>query len=81
MNLENFMDTMTKYFSKANIKNTIAVISVVLSFSFLIILLFHPVPEGNRDLVNVLGGVILGVAINSVFGWLYTDNKKDKITP
>jgi len=81
MSFDTFLSNMARFLSKANIRNTVAAFSIFLSFGFLMLIAFHPVPEGNRDLVNVLGGVVIGAAINSVYGWLYTMNKKDKIEP
>ena len=41
------------------------------------ILVFKEVPTGNRDLFNVMIGVVCGSTITAVMGWLYTTNKQN----
>ena len=69
---------MWEKINKVSVQVIIAVISVLLSFGLLYFLVFKEVPAGNRDLFNVMIGVVIGSTITSVMGWLYTQSKSGK---
>lgn len=69
---------MKKLFSnigKAEIRNTIAVISVIGSFIMLYLIIMKPIPAGNKDTVNIAIGVILGGLIGGVTGYYFGASK------
>lgn len=59
---------------KGEIRNIIAVLYVSLVLGFIYVLAFKAVPEGNRDLVNVLGGVVIG-GVGIILSYLYGTSK------
>lgn len=75
---------MKKFFdniSKTEIRHAIAVIYVVMVLGYLYVLAYHPVPGENKDLVNVLGGVIIGgvgIILNFFFGSSKSETDKTK---
>jgi ABC-type tungstate transport system substrate-binding protein len=46
--------------SKQDIRNTMAVAWMVLSFVFVFKLLSTPIPAGNKDVVNTIAGLVIG---------------------
>jgi uncharacterized membrane protein len=69
-----------KLFSlKENITELLAIISTLGSFLFLILLAFKPIPEVNKDLLNILGGVVIGTTLGGVFGYFFGQSKKRDI--
>lgn len=71
------MKRLSIWLSKTNIRNFIAITTVVGSFVFLYRLANSPVPEGNRDLINILGGMVIGTSIAAVFGYYFGSNKDE----
>ena len=69
--------------SKQDIRNTLAVAWVALSFLFIFKLLNTPIPAGNKDVVNTIAGLIIGNLVGIVayyFGQSKTEvdqHKKD----
>lgn len=70
---------MKKFWEKmtvADIRNILAILYIVLVLGFLYVLAFHPVPAGNSNLVNILGGhVIAGSGI--ILGFFFGSSKRD----
>lgn len=66
---------MWEKLNKVSVQVIIAVLSVSCSFGLLYFLVFKEVPGGNRDLFNVLIGMVCGSSITAVMGWLYTQSK------
>jgi hypothetical protein len=62
--------------SKTDVRNIIAIIYVLLVLGFIYVLVFKPVPNENKDLVNVLGGVVIG-GIGPIIGFYYGSSKSD----
>jgi len=67
---------------KAEIRNIIAIVYVVMVLGFIYLIAVKAVPVENKDLVNVLGGVVIGgvgVILSYFFGSSKneTDNKKE----
>lgn len=69
---------MWEKLNKISVQVIIAVITITASFGLLYLLVFKEIPTGNRDLFNVMIGVVLGSTITAVAGWLYTDKKANK---
>jgi hypothetical protein len=61
--------------NKVPVQVILAVLISIGSFGLLYLLAFKEVPNGNRDLFNVLIGTVLGSTLTPVIGWLYTSNK------
>lgn len=66
---------MWEKLNKVSVQVIIAIISISSSFGLLYFLVFQEVPAGNRDLFNVMIGVVCGSTVTAVMGWLYTTNK------
>lgn len=64
-----------------SVQVTIAVLVVLLSFGLLYLLAYKEVPQGNRDLFNVLIGTVIGSTLTAIIGWLYTQSKPTKANP
>lgn len=76
------MKQLFQNIGKAEIRNIIAIVYVVMVLGFIYLLAMKPVPMENKDLVNVLGGVVIGgvgVILSFFFGSSKseTDSKKD----
>jgi hypothetical protein len=75
---------MTEFFrklSKQDIRNTMAIFWMVLSFAFLFKLLTKVIPEANKEVVMTIAGVVVGqlVGITSYyFGQSKSENDKGK---
>jgi hypothetical protein len=54
------MKSFLDLFSDTDVRNIIAVLYIVLVLFFIYVLAFVPIPEANKDLVNVLGGTVIG---------------------
>lgn len=76
---------MKKIFSdinKTEIRNIIAVLYVTLVLLFIYVLAFRGVPPENKDLINVLGGVVIG-GVGTILSFFFgsskieADSKKD----
>jgi uncharacterized membrane protein (UPF0136 family) len=66
---------MWEKINKVSVQVIVAVISIVASFGLLYLLVFKEVPTGNRDLFNVMIGVVIGSTVTAVVGWLFTQSK------
>lgn len=66
---------MWEKLNKVSVQVIIAVMGVAASFGLLYLMSFKEVPHGNRDLVNVMIGVVVGSTMTSVMGWLFTTTK------
>lgn len=54
---------MKKFWDKlqtSDIRNIIAVLYIVMVLAYVYVLAWKPVPEINKDLINVLGGTVIG---------------------
>jgi hypothetical protein len=69
---------MGKWFSsigKSDIRNILAVIAVVGAFIVLYMLIVTPIPETNKDTVNLALGFVLGGLIGGVTGFYFAASK------
>lgn len=64
------------YFGKAEIRNIIAVLYVTLVLGYIYVLAFKPVPSENKDLVNVLGGVVIG-GVGVILSFFFGSSKSE----
>ncbi len=61
---------------RTEIRNIIAIIYTLGVFGFLFVLAFHTVSEKNNNLLNVLGGVIIGGQA-TILGWFFGSSKNE----
>lgn len=59
----------------AEIRNIIAIISVVGAFIMLYLLIMKPIPAENKDTLNIAVGVVLGGLIGGVNGYFFGASK------
>lgn len=59
---------------KSEIRNAVAMVYIVLALGVIYVLLFKPSPIENKDLINVLGGVMIG-NVSNIINWLYGSSK------
>lgn len=70
---------MWERINKISVQVIIATIIIIGSYGLLYLLAFKEVPQGNRDLFNVLIGAVIGSCLTAVIGWLFTSSKS-KVT-
>lgn len=70
-------DILKNMFS--DVRNIMGLASILLSFAVIIILIFHPVPVENQQLVNVAEGFMLGGVCGGIVGYFFTSSVKDKV--
>lgn len=71
--MKKFLDT----FSKTDIRSIIAVVYIVMVLAYIYVLAFKPIPAENRDLVNILGGTVIGgsgIILSYFFGASKNEN-------
>jgi hypothetical protein len=61
--------------SKSDIRNILAVIAVVGAFVVLYMLIVTPIPETNKDTVNLALGFVLGGLVGGVSGFYFGASK------
>lgn len=74
------MPEWMKKWAKSDIRNGIAVLYVVMVLVYIYVLVYHPVPPENKDLINVIGGHViagLGLVLAYYYGSSKTDVKND----
>lgn len=54
------MKRLLETFSRTEVRNIIALVYILLCLGYIYVLAFVKVPEQNKDLVNVLGGSVIG---------------------
>lgn len=72
---------MWEKLNKISIQIIIAVMTTIGSYGLLYLLAFKEIPQGNRDLFNVLVGAVIGATLSAVIGWLYTTSKHSSQPP
>lgn len=63
------------------IRNILAVLTVVGCFILLYLLQIKPIPEGNKDVLNVAIGFVFGGLLGGVAGFFFGSSKDDKPKP
>ena len=59
---------------KSSTPSILSFIIIVLSYAILFTLLFHPVPEQNKDLVNILSSSIISLCIGGIIGYWFSSS-------
>jgi hypothetical protein len=70
---------MKKFFDnigKTEIRHIIAIVYVIMSILFIYVLVFKPVPQENKDLINVLGGYVIG-GVGTVLSFFFGSSKNE----
>ena len=60
------------------IRSIIAVIAILGAFVTLILIILKPIPEGNKDTVNLAVGFILGGLVGGVSGYYFGASKPEE---
>ena len=68
------MTEFLKKITKTDIRNIIAVITVVGCFILLYLLQVKEVPAGNKDVLNI--GFVFGTGLGGVFGFFFGSSKE-----
>lgn len=63
--------------SSGEIRSIIAVIGVLGAFVTLILIIIKPIPEGNKDTVNLAVGFILGGLLGGISGYYFGASKPE----
>lgn len=63
--------------TKSDIRNILATISVLGFFVVIILLIMKPVPEGNKDVVNVIIGFLGAGLVGGVAGYYFGASKAE----
>lgn len=75
------MTEFLRKITKSDIRNIIAIISVVGAFVMMYLMIIKPIPAENRDSVNMAVGMVLGGLIGGVNGYYFgaskTETKKE----
>lgn len=74
------MPEWLKRLTKADIRNSLAIIIVLGCFILMYLLQMKPIPEQNHDLVLTVGGFIFGGALAGVVGYYFGSTKQEKNT-
>jgi hypothetical protein len=70
------MSIFEKITSK-DIRNIIAIITVIGAFILLYLMIIKPIPEGNKDTINIAIGFVFGGLVGGVSGYFFGSSKKD----
>jgi hypothetical protein len=73
-----FLKKVSSYLGTAEIRNIIAVISVLGAFAALYLMIFKPIPVENKETINLCVGFVLGSLIAGVNGYFFGASKSDK---
>jgi len=74
------MPEWLKRLTKADIRNSLAIIIVLGCFGLMYLLQVKAIPEQNHDIVNIVAGFIFGGALAGVVGFYFGATKSDKTT-
>ncbi len=69
------MTQLLRNLGKADIRNILAVLIVLGSFTMLGVLALRPVPHENKDILNIGIGFVLGGALSGVAGYYFGSSK------
>ena len=76
------MTEFLRKISKSDIRNILAVVTVIGCFVLMYLLIITPIPAMNKDIVLTALGFVFGGLLGGVSGFYFgaskTDNKKDE---
>lgn len=61
--------------SKTNVRNVLALLTLISVVLLLFILLFYPIPQRNMELVYMAMGYLMGQALGGVYGYFFGSSK------
>ncbi|HEX7906224.1 MAG TPA: hypothetical protein VF487_20260 [Chitinophagaceae bacterium] len=73
------MTEFLKKVSTGEIRNIIAIVSVIGAFVMLYLIIMKPIPAGNKDTVNLAVGFLLGGLIGGVNGYFFGNSKPNTV--
>ena len=59
-------------------KGWLSILVIMFSFSFLYLLMFYTIPEGNKDIINIVIGMIIGTGFTSVVSFYFGSSEGSK---
>lgn len=71
------MIEMLKKISKSDIRNILAVMSVIGAFTLLYVMIIKPIPPENKDIVLTTVGFVLGGLVGGVNGYYFGASKEN----
>ena len=71
------MPEWLKRLTKADIRNSLAIVIVLGCFGLMYLLQVKPIPQQNHDIVNIVAGFIFGGALAGVVGYYFGATKID----
>jgi len=75
------INSMKDFFQKianVEVRNILAVVTVICTFLLLYLLIVKPVPGENKDILYAAVGFVFGGALSAVMGFYYGSMKTDK---
>lgn len=72
------MKRLLEKIGTTEIRNILAVISVVGAFILLYLMIVKPIPVENRDTLNIAIGFVFGGLIGGISGFFFGASKTDK---
>lgn len=61
--------------SKTDVRNVLALVTLLSVVLLLVILMFYPIPQRNTELVYMAMGYLFGQAMGGVFGYFFSSSK------
>lgn len=74
------MKKLFENISATDIRNIIAILYVVLAIGYIYVLIWKPVPAENKDLINILGGTVIG-GVGLILAYFFGASKSDDKKP
>lgn len=71
------MTEIIRRVSKTDTRTLLALIGTLGSFTMLGMMQFHPIPEGNKDVVTLAIGIVLGGSLSNVYSFYFGSSKQD----
>lgn len=71
------MTEFLRKITKSDIRNILAVITVISAFVLLILMLFKPIPVENKDILNISIGIVLGGLLGGINGFYFGASKTE----
>lgn len=71
------MKELFKRLNKSEIRNSLALVTVLGCFSLLGIMLLKPIPPENKDIINIALGFVFGGLLAGVSGYYFGASKNE----
>ena len=70
------MTEIWRKITNQDIRNTLAIGLLVGAIAFLFRLMSHPIPETNKDAINLIGGIVIG-QVPQVYQYFFGQSKTE----